>query len=361
MTLQALRCTVPLMLISLTRACCLLLFTMLLPVMDGRANEAPETANPVDARGESGPSKPVDFDAFWDKQLARLESIPVDARVISGDAGTPKIVYEKFSLAVTESGRVQGQMAFPKDGKTFPALVIFQWAGFYALQKETVIGRAQSGWLAVNVMAHDLPIDESPDFYQKIEATLKGYGDVGWDESELSPFLRMFLATRRVLDFVKGLPNWDGRVLVVHGTSLGGAQALVAAALDPDVSAVVAHVPAFCDLTATSEPHPYWRKRARELGLDEAAAATAAARFDIVNFAPRIKAPVFVSAGLNDATCPAKGIETMVSQLSGPKELMLLPGANHKGEGGTHQPALDRMKVWLAALQKSQPVPSSHP
>ncbi len=317
------------------------------------AGQAPSSVLPAHS------ARPSDFDKFWDDQLTNLAKIPKDVQLTPGSAVVPKdIVYQVFSLAVSESGRVQGQLAYPKTKGKFPALVIFQWAGVYPLKPGTVIEKARAGWLAVNVMAHDLPIDESPEFYEKLEKTaLKGYGTIGWDNPETTPFLRMFLATRRVLDFVRGLPDWDGRILVTHGTSLGGAQALVAAALDPSVTAVVAHVPAFCDLHGDRQPHPYWLKRASELGNDPARALEASAYYDVVHMAPRVKVPVFVSAGLEDASCPPAGITAMAKALSGPSELMLLPGANHQGDGGTHDRARERMKDWLSALQKSQPIP----
>lgn len=46
----------------------------------------------------------------------------------------------------------------------------------------------------------------------------------------------MYLRVLRALDYVKTLPEWDGKNLIVIGSSQCGAQAIVAAALDPQVS-----------------------------------------------------------------------------------------------------------------------------
>jgi cephalosporin-C deacetylase-like acetyl esterase len=309
--------------------------------------------------------RPDDFDGFWDAELAKLALVPLDPVLDLGKtpaSGIPEgIEYTQFSLAVSATERVRGQLAYPKlAGKRFPALVIFQWAGIYPLSSGTVTGNAAQGWLAVNVSAHDLPIDEPKAFYDALAAgPLKNYSNIGNDDRAKSYCLRMFLGVRRALDFVCAHPAWDGRVLVAHGTSQGGTQALVAAALDPAVTAVVANVPAYCDHNGTSAgralPHPYWLSNTD--GRDAAAVAATARYFDVAHFAPRIRVPVLVSAGLIDETCPPAGIAAMANSLTGPHELLFMPQANHKGDNATHSPYLARAKVWLDALRAGLPAP----
>ncbi len=305
--------------------------------------------------------RPADFDVFWEEKLAALAKVPIDPQIETPEEKTAGVRFAKFSLAVRPDQRVRGQMAWPDQPGKFPALVIFQWAGVYPLERGTVVGNAKSGWLAVNVSPHDLPIDEPKAFYEgQAQGALKEYGLIGRDDRERSYFLRIYLGARRVLDYVKTLPQWDGKTLVVHGTSMGGAQALVAAALADGVTAVVANVPALCDQNGPeagrAAPFPYWV--AKPPGdLDPQKISKAARYFDIVHFAPRVKAPVLVSAGLADESCPPAGIAAMSNLLGGSKEVIFMPGANHKGDGGTHEPYLRRSKVWLEALRQGQPVP----
>ena len=73
-------------------------------------------------------------------------------------------------------GHIHGQLARPHEGSNFPALLILQWAGVYALQTNWVTDRAAAGWLVLNIEAHDLPIHESEDFYrQQANGPLKNY------------------------------------------------------------------------------------------------------------------------------------------------------------------------------------------
>lgn len=306
-------------------------------------------------------SRPADFDEFWDGKLAAMAGLPLDPQVEKPADQTQGVVFERFSLAVSESSRVRGQMAWPSKPGKFPALVIFQWAGVYPLEPGTVVGNAKNGWLAVNVSPHDLPVGEPKAFYDAQAAgPLNEYGLLGRDSRETSYFLRMYLGARRVLDYVATLPQWDGRTIVVHGTSMGGAQALVAAALDDRVTAVVANVPALCDQNGPeagrAAPFPYWI--AKEPGaLDPVKVSEAARYFDVAHFAPRIKAPVLVSAGLADESCPPAGIAAMSNLLAGSKEVVFMPGANHQGDGGTHGPYIRRSKAWLEAARTGKPLP----
>lgn len=55
----------------------------------------------------------------------------------------------------------------------------------------------------------------------------------------------IFKRAARAVQFVKTLPEWDNRTVIVSGIGLGGAQAIAAAALDEDVTLCVALSPAF--------------------------------------------------------------------------------------------------------------------
>ena len=57
----------------------------------------------------------------------------------------------------------------------------------------------------------------------------------------------MYLADIRAVDYLASRPDWDGKTLVVMGTSMGGQQSLCTAALNPEVTALIVHVPAGAD------------------------------------------------------------------------------------------------------------------
>ena len=125
----------------------------------------------------------------------------------------------------------------------------------------------------------------------------------------------------RALDYVKSLPEWDGKTLIVHGGSQGALQALAAAALDRDVSFVVANAPAMCDqageLAGRMSPWPH--------AISQAGMERVAPFFDGAAFARRITAPVRFTVGFSDTT----RFVLMMASLCRKMPHVLLLTANH--------------------------------
>lgn len=181
---------------------------------------------------------------------------------------------------------------------------------------------------------------------------------IGCEDRETSYFLRMFLATSRAVDYLASRPDWDGRTLVVTGTSQGGLQAIVAAALNPKVTALLALVPAGCDTTAPlvgrSVPWPGWGQWMPD--DRKAASLRTAPYYDGINFASRVRCPALIGYGLLDPTSTPSGVHLMTRELRGPVERVLMPAADHKGDHAAYNL---RAKEWLEALQHHL-LPSPH-
>jgi cephalosporin-C deacetylase-like acetyl esterase len=244
--------------------------------------------------------RPDDFDAFWEAKLKELAAVPENARLDPTASGKPQVDYFKVTMDNIRGSHIRGQLARPKQGQKFPAMLIVQWAGVYPLNKGWGTDRAAEGWLVLNLNAHDLPIDEPQRFYDEQSAgPLRDYTGIGNDDRETSYFLRMYLSCYRGAEYLAKRPDWDGRTLVVTGGSQGGLQSIVAAGLHPKITAVMAAVPAGCDLNgpvaqrAPGWPMWYWKTQ----GKDEAKVRRAADYFDVVNFATRVKCPALIGAG----------------------------------------------------------------
>jgi cephalosporin-C deacetylase len=140
----------------------------------------------------------------------------------------------------------------------------------------------------------------------------------------------MFLRVVRALDFLTSQPEWDGRTLIVYGTSQGGAQSLAGAALDDRVSFFVAGVPAMCDHTGRlAGRDPGWPKFFRTDAAPNPAVQEAVRYFDMMNFASRIKAPGFLTVGFVDTTCPPATVYAAYNQLGGKKHIFNDIAAGH--------------------------------
>ncbi len=308
--------------------------------------------------------EPADFDAFWKSKVEELQAVPTNAILETNDSGSAAVEYWKITLDNIRGSKIRGQLARPnataKPGAKFPALLVVQWAGVYALDKNWALNPAKQGWLTLNINAHDLPIDQPKEFYdQQSQGALKNYPGIGNTNRESSYFLRMYLSCYRAADYLASRDDWDGKNLVVMGTSQGGLQAIMTGGFHPKITALMANVPAGCDhtgpLVGRSGGWPQWLGWG-SASTDEKLVETAK-YYDVVNFARRVKCPALVSCGLIDTTCPPAGIMAAFNQMQGPKELLVLPLSNHHGTGNTQAAYFSQSGVWLKTLAAGQFAP----
>jgi cephalosporin-C deacetylase-like acetyl esterase len=317
---------------------------------NGGAVVAPERIQPSMPR-------PADFDAFWAKQLADLAAVPASPVIEKSDSGRAGVDYETVTMDNVGGAKIHLQLARPARDGQFPAIVILQYAGVYGLKKESVTGPAAQGWLAIDVMAHDLPLNQPDSFYATAAAsTLKDYATIGNADRDTSYFLKMLLGCVRAAQYVTTRPDWNGKTLVAAGTSQGGFQAVALTALMPRITAVMALVPACCDQTADvagrAVPWPYWIKVATAQNRD--ALRQASRYYDTVNFASMVHVPALIGIGLVDQTSVPSGDFAMVNQLAGAKEAVILPFSDHHGTNNTQAAYQARAAQWRAAILAGQ-------
>ena len=155
----------------------------------------------------------------------------------------------------------------------------------------------------------------------------RAYQAVGNTDRETSYFLNMYLRDSRALDYLMSRPDWDGKTIVLMGGSMGGQQSLALAGLRPEkIGAVLVCVPAGADtngnLHGRKAGYPNWPS-------DNPDVMKTALYFDTVNFASRIKAPVFAGMGFIDTISPPAGVWTMINQVPGSVEVLPMIESEH--------------------------------
>ena len=331
------------------------------PLAAGGAVFAPDQITP-------GGPEPADFDAFWQDKLKELAAVPINAVVEKGDLTGVKnsdgIDYYKVTLDNIRGTHVHGQLARPTVGEKFPAVLIVQFAGVYPLDKGQVVAQAKPGWLALNISAHDLPIDETDEFYKNLKATtLKDYIYIGSEDRETSYFLRMLLGCVQAVKYLESRPDWDGKTLMVTGTSQGGLQSFATAALCPQVTEVATVVPAGCDVYAplATPPRafawPYWLSNWGPKNRDMEKVKKTAGYYDAAFFAARIHCPTLIAVGLLDEAARPAGVIAAYNAVKGPKELLVMPTSDHYGTGGAQMVYLQRFNEWKTDLARGKPLP----
>jgi pimeloyl-ACP methyl ester carboxylesterase len=154
----------------------------------------------------------------------------------------------------------------------------------------------------------------------------RAHGDSEGDACTYGFFEKQDL--RRVVDTLPAGP------IVLIGTSLGAAVALQEAADDPRISAVVA-AETFSDLrTVATERAPAILTNGtidRAFALAQKQASFVVDDVHPQNAARRINVPVLLIHGAQDVETPSAHSERVYAALTGPKRLLLVPGAGHNG------------------------------
>ncbi|MFL6277543.1 MAG: GDSL-type esterase/lipase family protein, partial [Blastocatellia bacterium] len=239
-------------------------------------------------------------------------------------------------------------------------LVIFQWASPpYPLQKRWVTDRAAEGWLTLNIEPHDVLPDQPPAYYSALPEAIKHYESIGQTDREKNYFLQMYLADYRAVEYITHQPDWDGKTLVVMGTSMGGQQSLCVAGLHPKITHLIVNEPAGCDtngsLHGRAAGYPNWP-------ADNPQVMQTALYFDPVNFASKIKATSMVAMGFVDTVAPPVGIWIAFNQIQGAKEAvpMIDSPHNHVATPAQQYPFTSRSAEWLSTLVKGSEVKPQH-
>lgn len=297
--------------------------------------------------------EPADFDAFWSAKIKALRKVPANPVLTPKPSEKDGVDFAILRMDHVEGRHVWGQVAKPHDPtgkKKFPGLLILQWASPpYPLQKSWVTDHAAQGWLAVNIEPHDVMPDQPQEYYDALPEELKKYNTIETRNRDRNYFLYMYLADIRAADYLASRPDWDGRTLVVMGTSMGGQQALCTAGLHDKVTAMLVNVPAGADVKGDAHGrktgYPNWDPNDPQV-------LETAQYFDTAHCAARIKAQSLVSMGFIDTVTTPVSIWAAFNQIKGPKEAAPMPNSPHNHQATPEQslPWTHRSAAWLETL-----------
>ncbi len=274
---------------------------------------------------------PADFDAFWEAGKKELAKVPLDAKLEHVPKQSDRRVdCYKISLGNVQGKRVRGWLSVPKGKGPFPAILTVPGAGVYGIGPDKY--HAYLGALSMNVIIHDLPVDEAPAFYQKQAAgPLKDYRDIGMDDRDKSYYRAVILGCLRCNDYLTSRPDFDGKGLAVTGGSQGGALTLITSGVDPRVKLAAPNVAAMCDHSGLAHGRvsgwPHWLSRAR--GERNAKVLEASAYYDAVNFARKFKGKSVHGVGFIDTVCAPTTVYAAFNVHPEPKVMIASPLMGH--------------------------------
>jgi cephalosporin-C deacetylase len=277
------------------------------------------------------PSLPVpeDFDAFWSQQKSRLAAVPTKPTLTPVKSPLDGIECFDVEIPCVPPRPVSGYFARPCGAapKSVPAILLVHGAGVRSSGLGNATGSAKRFHaIALDINAHGIPNGKPAAFYKDLSAgELKNYPAAGREDRETCYFLGMFLRLSRALEFLTSQPEWDGRTLIVRGSSQGGGQAIAAAGLDSRVTFIAAGVPAICDHSGAAIGRAAGWPRLVPLkeGKPDAKVLQVARYFDGMNFAARAKAEAIFSAGFIDTTCPPTSVYAAYNNLPGKRQMVI--------------------------------------
>ena len=291
---------------------------------------------------ESHP-EPKDFDEFWAKQYARLDKIPLTAKrkVIENPVKGDKYRMEAVEIACCGLRPVTGFMMTPPDAsktKQYPVfLQVFGYDGNIN-QHRPPLGSYWEGKIVLEINAHGMPLEEfgSTEVERKQlwwYAGHKGGRTYAFntkenEDPELAYFNGMVLRVKRALQFLKTLPEWNGRDIIVAGGSQGGLQTIWAAGCGEGVTEARSCIPWCADMYTNSQ---------RNNGQMASSGwyipwTEAMGYYDAANFAKRIPKTCFTfvtRAGLGDYICPPTGVYKLWKNIPGNKRILWVQGSQH--------------------------------
>lgn len=279
-----------------------------------------------------GADAPTDFDTFWGSKTQSLDKEPLEVKMVPVKVtGRYANRVECFDIKVNCPGSdkpISGYLLRPINSKkkSLPAMITYHGAGVRSSYK--ALWRASTGMVVLDVNAHGIDNGQPKDYYTNLNQNeLKNYQYVGFADREKIYFKGMFLRVYRALQLIKSQPEWNGKTLIAYGSSQGGGQAIVAAALDPQVSYCIARIPALSDHHGiNAKRQSGWPKfitcNRKYMNKDPKSVSEAIGYYDAAHFASRIKCPATITTGFIDTVCSPSSVYAAYNNIKTDKNII---------------------------------------
>ena len=294
---------------------------------------------------------PEDFDQFWINAKNDAAKVPMDAIVTRlPEQSTSTVDVYLVNLQNYKLGkRLYGYLCKPKTPGKYP--VLFEPPGAGVKVISPAISYANLGFIVFNIEIHGLSPLMDAEMYKNISNAFGDYPFNKLDDKDNYYYKSVYMGCVRAIDFLCGLPEFDGKNVVVTGGSQGGALSIVTAGLDKRVTCLSAFYPALCDVTgylhgrAGGWPHLFNQSNLRTTNSPDKIRTVG--YYDVVNFAKNVKVPGFYSWGYNDNTVPPTSVFAAVNSIKATKTIVITPISGHWRFPETNQQSIDWIKRQL--------------
>lgn len=268
-----------------------------------------------------GFTEPKDYRKFWKKELKAMRAVKPEVKLVEvalPDGDAAEYICYDLEISMHEGWPVRGYLVMPRGAaqRSLPIVMYFHGAGVVKPScrstVETALNYAKmgGGCIAVDINAHGMLNAQPQSYYDGLEnGYLKDYRCRPFTTKEELYYKDMMLRDVRALDYLCTLKEWDGKRVLVTGTSQGGNQSCAVAGLDRRVTQIVAIVPGYCDMGAILDPERQsgWTRLYRD--VNKYPGAKEILPYYESAFALRhTRAGLWMEVGFMDQTCPVEGM-----------------------------------------------------
>lgn len=288
--------------------------------------------------------RPKDFDLYWDKGLDQIKELDAHLELKPSRFTSPLADCQDLYFTGLDGSRVYAKYLSPK-GSPGPHPTVFFWHGYSGSSGDWTgyLALAASGF-CVCAMDCRGQGGKSEDLGGVAGNTLSGHITRGMDGGpENLLYRRIFLDTALLVRLVSTFDEVDESRLGSAGGSQGGALALVAASLSPQIKRVYSQFPFLCDYQrvwemdlaerAYEDIRTYLRKfDPRHENIDSFFLNLG--YIDVQHLVKRIKGKVLMVTGLMDNICPPSTQFAAYNRIKASKEMLIYPDYGHEGYPG---------------------------
>ncbi|NBD27066.1 acetylxylan esterase [Paenibacillus glycinis] len=293
---------------------------------------------------------PAELDAYWHAALKAFADKPPEVRRERAESPFQGVTVDRLTYTGFDDTPIHGWFMVPDtrrnadgaraDAGRYPCVVTFP-----GYTDDRGYPERYASWLLLGyaVLAVDVRGQggETGNAMALRSGAVKGWVSGNVLEPMDSYYHAITMDAVRAVEAAAAQPETDPSRLATVGASQGGGLALIAAALCPKVTAVVADIPNLCHMdfgvlhssSSLTELAQYAKRYPDRLE----AVLHAIAHYDLLNLAPRIAVPVLLSVGWKDPVCMPETIYAVYNRIAADKTIVDYPFGGHEVSEAQHR------------------------
>jgi cephalosporin-C deacetylase len=289
--------------------------------------------------------KPKDFDSFWEDTVNELGTTVVSERLRDTIVNDKK--WSLFKIKSFNDVYIHAWVSEPLVSGKFPIKIKFSGFG----EGETNRNKVRHPWFLKQKNSINMIVDIRGQGLSQEQIKYKGYLTNALNDKENYIYRGAYMDAVKAVDFIALNPKRDGN-LIVSGGSQGGTLSILAAALNPKVTMCVVGFPFLTDIENYDKKE--WpmkiiihEAKRKEIDLNELKHTLS--YFDMLNFADKINAPIFIRTQETDIVTPKEGAVKFFNKTKSNKKKIYIEPCEGHGCSSKSKKANDLERTFIKA------------